>query len=354
MKVTRLGPGKPLLSLSGLLSGGPSGQVPTANGSNSVAFGSNVAIITANGSNALVGPYVNFASGSNIIFAVASNTLTIHGQAGGASGVPSVSHSSNTYTGAIILLPGTNMAITSPVAGTFEFHSAGAQGPAGPSGGGGGTFPLGVAAPDKIPASPGAEDEEFEGTADTLPTADYAWVAEPVDWSLNSDYPSWFVWERADNVNTEYKLRISNFTMDATSGLWVKMGTGHHNSDVCQFEWIIYDSASSNGYGAGVHNGNVWLARDSNAGTLANRGTVTLTTFKGNHMYIGVKRVANTWETFVSSDGINWQEIQSPDTRSFTVARLEFRWSSNAAGTGPARASIDWIRYRTDNLFPRP
>lgn len=221
--------------------------------------------------------------------------------------------------------------------------------------GGSGTFPLGLAAPDKIPGTPGAEDEEFEGTADTLPT-DYAWVAAPAAWSINSNYPSWMLWERAAGNTTEYKLRISNFAMAATSGLWVKMGMGVPNGAGSQFEWIIYDSASSNGYGAGVHNGNVWVARDSNAGVLANRGTTTLGA-KGQHGYIGVMRVSDTWKTYFSTDGIGWEMIQSADTRAFTVDRLEFRWSSDAggfSGTWLGRAFVDWIRYRADNLFPRP
>jgi hypothetical protein len=90
MRVTRLGPSRPILSLTGILSeseGGPSGQVPTANGSNSVAWGSNVANIWSNGSNKLLGPEVNFASGSNIIFSVASNTLTISALATGGGAV---------------------------------------------------------------------------------------------------------------------------------------------------------------------------------------------------------------------------------------------------------------------------
>jgi hypothetical protein len=88
VKVTRLGHPKPLMSLTGLLGGsmgGPSGQVPTSDGSNTVSWGSNIATIWANGSNQVLGPHVNFASGSNITFAVASNTLTIHGQAGGGA-----------------------------------------------------------------------------------------------------------------------------------------------------------------------------------------------------------------------------------------------------------------------------
>ena len=64
-----------------------SGQVPTSTGSNTWAWASNVALITSNASNTLTGPFVNFASGSGISFAAASNTLTISatGGVGGSS-----------------------------------------------------------------------------------------------------------------------------------------------------------------------------------------------------------------------------------------------------------------------------
>jgi len=63
MKVARFHPVRPVQTISelfGTTGSGPSGQVLTATGSNSssVAWGSNVATITSNGSNVLVGPYV--------------------------------------------------------------------------------------------------------------------------------------------------------------------------------------------------------------------------------------------------------------------------------------------------------
>lgn len=355
MKVTQLGYPRPVRSLSGALSGGSAGQAPVANGSNGVEWTDIVQRISANGSNNLMGPFVNFASGSNILLtldsgpigsAFPSNTVRIHGQAG-ATGVSNItSNGSNSLTGAIDLQAGTGIALG--VSGqVITIINTGVPGPAG-SGGSGGTFPLGLAAPDKIPASPGAMDEEWEGTADTLPT-NWAWVSAAPTFSINSTMPSWFIIERSDT--TERKLRRSSFTMAATSGLWIKFGAGGKLGISGQFEFIIYDSASSNGYGFGVHNGNVWLARDSNAGVLANRGTFT-STDRGSHAVMGVMRVSNTWQTWFSWDGINFFEIQSADTRTFTVDRLELRWSTDNAMK--QRGIVDWIRYRTDNLFPKP
>lgn len=101
MKVTRLGPTRELISIGSVLGGGgsgsgtpeepaPSGQVPTSNGSNSVAWGSNVATISAGGSN-LLGPFLTIAAGSNITLTIdagplnstPSNTLRIHSTGGG-------------------------------------------------------------------------------------------------------------------------------------------------------------------------------------------------------------------------------------------------------------------------------
>jgi hypothetical protein len=97
MKITALANTRPLLTLTGEVAGsfggvGPSGQVPTSNGSNVVAWGSNVAIITSNSSNALLGPFVNFASGAGIAFGAASNTLTISATGTGGGGGGGSSH----------------------------------------------------------------------------------------------------------------------------------------------------------------------------------------------------------------------------------------------------------------------
>lgn len=76
-------PSVSLTSFTGGSGGAPSGQVPVSIGSNGqVAWGSNVSHITANGSNYLLGPFVNFAAGANITLSVSSNTMTIAGTGG--------------------------------------------------------------------------------------------------------------------------------------------------------------------------------------------------------------------------------------------------------------------------------
>lgn len=93
MKVTKLGTVQPILNSGpGFNAGGrvpPGGndlQVLTSNGSNGRYWGENVRRITANGSNILASPDVNFAAGSNVIFSIASNTLTIAATSGGGGG----------------------------------------------------------------------------------------------------------------------------------------------------------------------------------------------------------------------------------------------------------------------------
>lgn len=93
MKVTRLGPARPYLASASLGGSGGgitgavgSGLVPISSGSNSWSWGSNVATITSNGSNTLLGPHISLLSGAGVAFAAASNSLTISSSGVGGSG----------------------------------------------------------------------------------------------------------------------------------------------------------------------------------------------------------------------------------------------------------------------------
>lgn len=99
MKVTQLGHAIPVGGLTGLSGGGgelsgtnpatggypPSGQVPVATGSNTWAWASNLQTAWANGSNQILGPHINFISGTNITLSVSSNSLTIAAAGGSGS-----------------------------------------------------------------------------------------------------------------------------------------------------------------------------------------------------------------------------------------------------------------------------
>lgn len=205
MKVTRLGYPIPVLSSGlGLNSGGrvpPGGndlQVLTSNGSNGRYWGENVRRITADGSNTLLSPDVNFASGSNISFSISSNTLRIHGQAGGSSvsagsnstrvrevstagasttlwspfdhahdGIGTItSSSSNTMQrGTWNIRPGAGIALAltdTDGDGEFDTTTIVNTGQGGGSGGGSSSAELPF---DIVPASPDADDDEFTGTS---------------------------------------------------------------------------------------------------------------------------------------------------------------------------------------------
>lgn len=145
MKVTRLGD-PPFILNSGFgyasqIPGpiGAAGTVVTSDGSNGSYWGENVARITSNGSNTLLGPFVNFASGSNITFSIASNTLTIHGQAGGGGGNILTANGSNSLAAIVNLVAGSGIALG--VSGQDITISNIAQG-GGAGGGGSGDYVL--------------------------------------------------------------------------------------------------------------------------------------------------------------------------------------------------------------------
>lgn len=81
MRVSREGGVPPIFSLSTITGGGntgPSGHSLQSLGSNGqVAWASNIASVTANGSNYLIGPHVNFISGDGITLSTSSNGMTI-------------------------------------------------------------------------------------------------------------------------------------------------------------------------------------------------------------------------------------------------------------------------------------
>lgn len=88
----------------GTLFGGAvgSGLVPTSSGSNTWAWASNVARVSANGSNHLLGPFVNLNGGTGVSISVSSNTATISASGGDPSldeyvWMPLTSVSSNTF-----------------------------------------------------------------------------------------------------------------------------------------------------------------------------------------------------------------------------------------------------------------
>lgn len=91
MPVTREGPPAVVLTNttpSGNIvigTGGGSGQVLTSSGSNTTSWTSNVQAILVDGSGPVLGPVVNFSSGSNMSLAISSNTVIVNSTAGAAA-----------------------------------------------------------------------------------------------------------------------------------------------------------------------------------------------------------------------------------------------------------------------------
>lgn len=136
MKVSPpLARGTPLVSLTTYLGGGgggsqpgapnqppaPPGHVPFSTGSNVVAWGSNVAIITSNGSNQLNGPFVNFTSGAGITFSAASNTLTINATGAAAAAASNALLRTTGGAGAVTTIASSGAAKTLMVGGANTF-----------------------------------------------------------------------------------------------------------------------------------------------------------------------------------------------------------------------------------------
>lgn len=132
---TNIGGSRALIALTSIGAGGGelggtagdgtlpgAGTIPTATGSNSWSWGSNVALVTSNGSNALTGPYVNFASGTGITFATASNTLTISATGAAAAAASNALLRTTGGAGAVttIAASGTHKSLMVGGANTFD------------------------------------------------------------------------------------------------------------------------------------------------------------------------------------------------------------------------------------------
>jgi len=114
MKVTNFGPGGLPVTVAGWSTG-----IVSLNSNVEIIGGGPAALnfvqrITSNTSNTLLNPIVNFASGSNIAFAVQSNTLTIIGAAGGAGAAAVISAGSNSTRVREVSTAGASTTLWSP------------------------------------------------------------------------------------------------------------------------------------------------------------------------------------------------------------------------------------------------
>ncbi len=212
---------------------------------------------------------------------------------------------------------------------------------------------------DRKPATPGTYDEEFEGTADTLPT-NWAWASAPSgsdEFKVNSRWPSLLTLEGTGN--TTYTLTRSSFSPGSGDfGIWWKIFFGPMiSSDNRNVRIRCTDST-------GTADQRTWEIYASNRMSPNSRSLKVVASaaeavWNSNlqmdphvaHCYGGLTRSSgNSWTAWWSDNGIAWH-AGTAETHSFTVNKLIF-----ALGTVNIQSmfGIDWVRSRSDLLFPRP
>jgi hypothetical protein len=222
--------------------------------------------------------------------------------------------------------------------------------------------------PYRKPATAGTYDEEFDGTADTLPT-NWSWVTTPSgsdSWKLNSDYPSMISVEGTGNQNdgngTPYDLKRSSFSPGSDFGLWCRVHLGPIvAADKPNFRLYVADSTFNNAvcielHAAGAEQATIrGLERTSGSEAIGFGQSAPGTTAIDNAttgIYLGITcSGGNTWRIWYSSDGIAWTRKANDSIRTITVDHFRLRFETT---TLPTLAAVDWVRYRADTKFPRP
>lgn len=211
---------------------------------------------------------------------------------------------------------------------------------------------------DMPPATAGTYDEEWEGTADTLPT-DWAWTSAPSGsdgWFLNSRWPSLITVEGTGA--TSYTLTRTNFTAAAQFGIWVKFHLG---------PFILADQTSVRLYvsNSGATEQRGLNFRATGAGAVGVRGLRIIASAETvwgaestlnkwtNTLYVGMTRDGsnNFTAAWMSTDGIAWERIATSQAHTITIDRIRMLFNTSSV---QSMVGCDWIRYRTDNAFPRP
>jgi len=412
MKITRLGQATPLLSATSLGGSGGTldpvvggGLVPTASGSNSWSWGSNVSQIFANGSNALLGPLVNFTAGSNITLAVSSNTMTITSAAGGGStsygsnsnavasandagastlasradhvhlGVRSLAHSSNSFSGPVILTASGTLGITSPTPGTYNL-SAG-------TGGGGsaltvkdegtplatdatsldfvgaGVVASGVGAAKTITIAGGSGSTiQYGGLKPATPLDDFGGTSLDGAWSAHSSQGSF-----ATTDCFTQALDGSHLSM----GFGAKTGRLYRTATNTNQEWLVGGivpdggmltgtepmfgmgllTTAGTGVGIVVYNdGNAYLCSITTWAYGAFTGTFTgygHNLLRHGPYALRLVRVGNVFTGYISIDGQTWVAASSTLTSTFTVGYKAVGLFYNNTIAYKGRLFVDWV-----------
>jgi transposase len=220
------------------------------------------------------------------------------------------------------------------------------------------TITSSLALGDIPPASPGTYDEEWEGTADTLPSG-WAWTSAPSGsdtWNLNSRWPSLLTVE--GSANTNWTLTRTSFSAAQTFGLWCKVHVGLFTAaDGTNIRMYASNSGSTerrglNYRGTGNHASGVRALRIISSVESVWSTEITGMVAGGATMYMGMTRDGSSnWLAWWSRDGISWDALGASQSHTITVDRIVCTFQTVAT---PGLLGFDWIRYRTDNAFPRP
>jgi hypothetical protein len=403
VKITREGRTRPLTTITSAFGGfgsvGPSGQVPTSNGSNGVSWGSNVAVISADNSPVL-GPFVNFASGSNITLTIdrgplnstPSNTIRIHSTGGGsvsygsnsmavaeissagvASEVARYDHmhagistvtasSSNTMQrGTLNLRAGSGVVFSlSDTDGDGELDTLTFLSTASGGGGGGSTF-TGHEDFWTPPDTAGTYDEEFNGAQDSLPS-NWSWTTEPTgNWKLNSQWKRCLVFNRPASNSTTYELRRTSLTPGAIDiGFWwyMDLGLGYWNNNSEFIEVMFRDSGGGEGFGIRMTKTSALtvVSRSRTGGTTSDVSAENASnndTTAGFFCGVTRKTSDNTWRAMISRDGRTWVHLNGTSVRSVTIDHMQVQFGSGG-NNGVSRNIFGPLRSRNDLLLWAP
>lgn len=217
----------------------------------------------------------------------------------------------------------------------------------------------GLALGDRKPSSAGTYDEEFDGTRNTLPS-DWAWASAPTGsdtWTLNSRWPSMLTVEGTGN--TDYTLSRTSFTAASTFGIWIKVHVGPFiAADACGIRMYVSNSAVNelrgvNYRATGNRTGGI-RALKIVGGAESVWGTEVTSGINGQEgpIYLGITRDgSNNFTSWFSGDGVAWHRLATAESHTITIDRIRFTLRTT---TIIGLVGLDWVRYRTDNAFPRP
>jgi hypothetical protein len=382
MKVTNFGPDGLPVALGGWSTG-----IVSLNSNVEVIGGGPQALnfvqrITSNTSNTLLNPIVNFASGSNIAFAVQSNTLTIIGAAGGGGAAPVISAGSNStqvrevstagasttlwspydhahdgigtitasssntmQRGTWNIRPGSGIALSlTDTDGDGEFDTTtivntGSSGGGSSGAGGRGEYASKYNPDHETPATAVSFQEEFNTTTGMT------WTSAPGTVDDLATYPGYYrikgsttaryltkAWSPGStDVTIACRFSASVGTTDGGGiGIYVAAQTGTPVDGV----FNIFEMVSGGNLLYSLYNEN------ASAFALVASQIIGTNRRLMRSVYLRLTRLNSgpTWTAYASLDGVTWEVIGTTGSKSLTIAAFGIRTDNNHD------MSVDWVR----------